>query len=440
MSEPTSNYSMFDLILRVAKAAGIAYYGSDGQKKASIPVNEHDVERCKDVVTDAIKMFIADAPVNGWRWMRRIAAITFATVETTGECDSVGSSTTLVDSDLENTYDTDDEIVGYYVYDLTQEIYGICTGYVASTSTITCSAGWLDYNDNASSLTPADEDDYSITNLKTVEGDKARYFLPEDFQGNVIGKITYAKDSNRGHIIDWAGEGEIRMRREVNVTISHPNRAAVRPYGSRRWELIVNPSPTAADTVIFPYELGFDKLRFESGTATNGAATAVSDSGLANLYPDDFFDNWIATIFSGTGQGATAVVTSYVGADGEFFVTDWLYSDGTAAATNPASGSAYYVEPVNNKHPAGMQFDEAILSACLAKAEMEFEDMNMGYMNKYLQKDLPAAHAIDIRSSPKKLGRMLSGSAIRRNWRVWEDVTNWSYNPTTGLWDISRDV
>lgn len=423
MAEPTSAYSMFDLILRVSKAAGVAYYGNAGNEKATIPINEFDLEECKSCVNDGIKMFIADAPANGWQWVRRIAEITFATIETTGECDSDGSSTTLVDSDLEDTYDEDDDINGYYVYDLTQEIYAQITDYTASGGIVTVAA-WLDYNGNTSSLTPADEDEYSITNLQTIEGDKARYLLPEDF-GTVMGKITYAKDSNRGHIIDWCSETEIRTRREVNVNTGHPYRAAIRAWGSRRWELIVDPSPTSADTVIFPYELGFDDLQIVSGIATAGATTSITIGGLANFYPDDYFNGWVGYITAGTGRGSYATITDYTGSSGKFDVADWLKPTGAAGGIDPTTNSGFYVEPVNNKHPAGRLFDEVILSACLAKAEMNFEDIRAGYFDKYLKKDLPAAYAIDVRLAPRKLGKLQSGSGPRREMieRVWNDVT-----------------
>jgi hypothetical protein len=55
-------------------------------------------------------------------------------------------------------------------------------------------------------------------------------------------------------------------------------------------------------------------------------------------------------------------------------------------------------------HPAGLQFDSAIVSACLAQTELEFSDIRPGYVAKYLNIDLPAAWAIDGRSGPKKIG------------------------------------
>ncbi|NIT61568.1 MAG: hypothetical protein GWN67_20510, partial [Phycisphaerae bacterium] len=410
MAESTSNYDFYDLMLRVAEAAGVAYYGNDGSERAAIPIDAHDLDKCRRAVNDGIKMFIADAPENGWRWMNRIMQVTFATVETTGTVDS-GNATTLVDATLATTYTTNDQIKNYYVYDKTQEIYAKITGYTAATGTITVSA-WLDYDDNTSSLTPTASDSFSITNLQTVNGEKTRYPLSQDFMGDFSGKITYAADSNRGHIINWCHPNLVRTKWESVVSDSHPTHAAVRPWRNRRWELIVDPSPTSGDTVEFPYRVGFDKLQIEAGIATAADSTSITIGGLANFYPDDYFNNWVGHIMAGTGRSSYATITDYTGSTGKFTVADWLKSTGAAGGIDPVANSSAYFEPNSNKHPAGMQFDEVVVSACLAKAETLFEGLQLDYspMEKYLQKDLPAAYRVDARSAPKRLGKMLSGS------------------------------
>lgn len=425
MSAPTSEYTIRDLIRRVAKAAGIAYYGSAGTGHATIPVDDHDFSQCLDVVNDGIKMFMANAPKNGWRWRNRIAQITFGTVETTGTVDS-GGATTLVDATLSSTYDADDDVNGYYVYDITQKIYALITDYTTATGTVTVAA-WLDYEDRASSLTPAAGDSFSITDVKTVAGDLARYWLPDDFQGEVAGDIHYAKDSGIGHLIEWAHESEIRFQREVAVTDSYPMQAAVRPSPARRrWELFVDPAPNAAKTVEFPYRVGFNSCLAVSGTAFNGSTTALvtTDAHVWKVYPDDYFNGWTIEIVSGTGRKSYAVITDFDSDDGSsavFTVAKWLAADGSSTGASPALNSVYFVTD-NYKHPAGPQFDEAVLSACLAKAELEFEDIKMGYNEKFYKVDLPMAHLIDARSAPRKLGQMRSGSGRQVNERIWNTV------------------
>jgi len=381
-------------MLDVALAAAVAYYGSDGQQPALVPINQHDLEKCLRCVNRGINMFIASAPAEGWRWMNRIMEVTLGTVQTEGTVDS-GSSTTLIDSTLSTTYDTNNEITGYYVYNKTKEIYGAITGYTTSTGTCFVAA-WLDYDDEVSTLVPVAGDSYSITDVKTIGGDKARYPLSQDFH---------------------------RVKREVTVTTGYPTRAAVRPWRKRRWELIVDPSPTAGDTLIFPYRVGFSELQMKTGTSNAGATTSLTDADLANLYPTDYFKGWYIYLIDGTGKGSYAKCTAYAAATGVFTVADWLSIDGSAGGTDPSTSTSYYVEPANNKHPAGQQHDDAIRAACLAMAEREFDDVNKGYMAEFIERALPSSHKIDARSAPRKLGMILPGTRPVRYKRTWTDVT-----------------
>lgn len=75
-------YTFSDLVKRAAELAGCAYYTDGGQGKAEVPIDAHDLDKCKRVVNDGFRMFVADAPVKGWKWMRRLASVTF---DATGE-------------------------------------------------------------------------------------------------------------------------------------------------------------------------------------------------------------------------------------------------------------------------------------------------------------------------------------------------------------------
>jgi hypothetical protein len=172
-----------------------------------------------------------------------------------------------------------------------------------------------------------------------IDSDSSRYLLAENFGGDVIGKIAYAKDSDRGHIINWCNEGHIRFLKETTVINGYPRKAAIRPYSptssaqssSRRFELIVDPAPIANDTIEFPYRIYFDQL-----------------------------------------------------------------SAGT------------------DLHPAGFRFDEGILAACKAQAEMEFDDIAAGWVERYYKVALPNAHKIDARSYPR---RLVADHIIERTWQ-----------------------
>ena len=198
-----------------------------------------------------------------------------------------------------------------------------------------------------------------------------------------------------------------------------PFLAAVLPNSTqRRWELIVDPEPTAEHTIVFPYKANFDKLTLVVGTATGGGTTTLTDTALIGLYANDHFNGQTIRIISGTGKTSYAVITDYVDATGVFTVADWLYQSGAAGGTDPAANCIYYVD-AGEVHPAGLQFDDAILSACRAQAEMEFSDVKRGFMEKYLSVDLPAAWAIDARSAPRKLGTGHSGGFMRQGGAVY---------------------
>ncbi len=434
MSEPTSRYTIQEILVRLAVEMGIAYYGSDGDGIAQVPIDAHNFDLCKKVVEDGIKKFIADAPVKGWRWMRRILSVNISSTRITGTVDSA-TTTTLVDATLATTYDSDDDLNDYYVYVLTGTgvgSYAQITDYDATGTPGECTvAAWLDENGNTGGTTPAATDTFAITSIETVGGDLARYPLPENFGGEADGSIQYAADTAHSHIIDWTSEAVIRQRRSVNVQTGYPILAAIRPFepvnsapsAKRRFELILDPQPSQADVLEFPYTLFFDRLKFQSGDASGGSGTTLVDSTIANIYADDYFNGWVIKITDGTGKGNYATVTDYTGTSGTFAVADWLTISGVGGGTDPVANDSYTVEPVNNLHPAGFRFDWAILTACLSEAEMQSEEQtSQRWTQDYMEKALPKAYEIDRRSAPRRLGSFIPRRDYLRR-RIWQDVT-----------------
>ena len=431
MAEPTSILKFEDLITRVAREAGIAYHGTAGDTKAMPPIDIHDLELCKEIVNDAIRMFIADAPRTGWRWRRRIMRVSVDNTRATGTVDSIPVANQLTDATLETTYDTNDDLNDYWCYILTGTgagSYAQITDYVASGGTITV-ADWLKANGAAGGTDPAATDTYAITKYETVAGDIARYPLAENFGGEVTGEIHYEKNSTHSALIDWVHESFIRRRKAQIVITGYPHYAAIRPleptsnalYPTRRYELVLDPDPNSTQVLEFPYVLTFDELDMECGVGDSGNNTTIVDA--TRTEGDEYFVGWKITIISGTGKGSYAiVVTPYTGSSGTFTVDDWLKADGTAGGTNPGANSIYSVEPQNNLHPAGARYDQAILSASLAQAEIMIEDIVSGFMNKYIQKDLMTAHQANARSAPRTLGTM-NMSRRHHRYRRWDDIT-----------------
>ncbi len=435
MSEPTIVLSIEGLVLRVAREAGIAFHGASGDERAMVPVDPHDLDLCLRIVNDGIRLFITSTPAKGWRWMRRLMSITMTATRVTGTADAA-DSTSITDLTLVDTYDDNTDLVGWFIYILTgtgEGSYAQIASYNGTTGKVTV-ADWLDSRGNAGGTDPAATDTFAITPVETVGGDIHRYPLAENFGGTPDGPIHYAANTNHAVHIDWVDESFIRSRRAVTVISTYPLYAAIRqlePYASgagptRRLEILFDPQPIAADTVEFPYSVYTNEAQMVTGSSSAGATTSVTDSSLAALYPDDYFNGWLIKIISGTGKNSYALVTDYTGSSGKFDVADWLSIDGTAGGTDPSTDSYYVVSPVTDLHPAGYRFDDAVVSACMGRAEQELEDLNgRGFLEKFYKVDLKMAHNLDARSAPRTLGttNKSDGGQSRFRERTWNTRT-----------------
>ncbi len=411
MAEPTSALGFYDLLLRIAEKAGMAYYGSAGQGKAIAPVDAFNLDKCKRIINDGFRLFVASPPAQGWLWQERMAEITLAATET-GTA-TAGAATTLTD----DTQDSDSNYIRTEANDYFNDWLltitagtgvgesAIVTDYVGATRTVTFSGGL------SGDSTP---DTTSIYQIEKVN------LMPEDFNGEVDGAVTYAASTNHGTELEIVDESLIRAIRADYISSGYPSKVAILPYrpvagslGTRRWELITDYAPVGTDVINVPYTSHFNKMDCETGIATAGATTTLSDTTY-RAEVDDYFLGWILTIIAGTGLGQTATITDYDEGDSKF-----TFSAGLSGSSTPDTTSVYYVEPAANLHPAGVKFDNCILQACYAEAEKQIEEINEGAVELYYKVSLPFAHKMDSRSRPRKLR---SKRAIVRE-RTWRNVT-----------------
>ncbi len=409
MGEPTSALSFEDLVIRVAELLSIADYDTTDESMIIPVTSKYEFELCVRIVNNAIRMFIADAPPKGWRWMKRIHSLTMA-VTYTGTATS-GGATTLVNSSIASSY-ADDFFTAYSIY-ITA---GTGIGESATVTDYTGSSGTFTFAALSGGSTPDTTTKYTIAkSTLAINGDGARYLLPEDFGGTVDGKITYQAGSAHGTQISWVDEARVRDFRSTTIQSGYPTWAATRPYSptsptiatSRRWEVMFEPRPASIQTVLFPYTMHFNKLQMRGGTSTGASSTTIVDS--SRHEPDDYFNSWVVTIIHGTGKYSYATVTDYTGSTGTFTVADWLDESGGAAGTDPTSGALYIVQPAANVHPAGFRFDNVIEAACKARAQMDTGDAGTNWIQEYRQVALPEAHRLDARSAPRTLGQMTNG-------------------------------
>ncbi len=403
MSEPTSALGFYDLLLRIAEKSGMAYYGDSGQGKAIAPVDVFNLDKCKRIINDGFRLFVASPPAQGWLWQERIAEVILAATET-GTATS-GSSTTLVDT---TNRDEDDDYFNDWLLTITAGTgvgeSAIVTDFDKGTSTITFSGGL------SGGSTP---DTTSIYQVEKVN------LLPEDFNGEVDGAVTYAASTNHGTELEIVDESLIRAIRADYISSGYPSKVAILPYrpvagslGTRRWELITDYASVGTDVINIPYTSYFNKMDCETGIADSGSATTIVDGDRGEA--DDYFNGWLLTVIAGTGLGETATIDDdYAGSTGTFTFT------ALSGGSTPDSTTVYYVEPATNLHPAGVKFDNCILQACYAEAEKQIEEINEGAVELYYKVSLPFAHKMDSRSRPRKLR---SKRAIVRE-RTWRNVT-----------------
>lgn len=246
--DPTAAMTFGDLIVKVAVKLAVAYYGVAGNEAAQAPTDAHDLAQCKDHINDGIRMFISDAPPNGWRWMRPTAALVLwpsvvvdAAVTATGVYDA-GTDLTTVTATAASFYPS---------MELKTIIFAETAGYTWQINSYV-SATQITLSGNKAFVDPRT---FSIA----ADGN---YTAPRTFGGQYTGPPTYEASSDAVSRIMWTSDSDIRRLREVgSLQLGTPTLLAVRRAATaRRWEVMAFPVPSAVVTVEFPYDLYFDEL------------------------------------------------------------------------------------------------------------------------------------------------------------------------------------
>lgn len=251
MAEPTSALTFADLIIELSRKMGTAFYGAAGDEAVQVPTNTYDLAESKRMVNNAIRMFVNDAPKNGWRWSKPIGSFTlWASV-------AVDSANTVTFAGYDPaTNKTTITVTSAAFLDTMEE--KTLTLTTTGDQTITDVVSTTSVKVSGELTSAINGETFSIT----ADGN---YTLPSTFAGSVAGEIAYAANSDLGVGISWSSEAVIREFRQDTDQSGDPFAAAVRPKSTvvgsrRRWELMVYPTPNASITVEFPFELAFDKL------------------------------------------------------------------------------------------------------------------------------------------------------------------------------------
>lgn len=391
MSESALTFSELQIYLAVQ--LGVAFYGAAGDEAAQAPTDTATLATIKGYANGGFRMFLNDAPPEGWRFQQPIASVVLwptssSTVNGTPvysdpsttvlantsifhdsmvghnlvfTVTSTANGAPVYDSDADNsTVNVDDAIFAVPPLEVGQIITFTVTGNSYTINAITDTTTVVvdgDASDEVDADTVTITRSYviaSITDAATAvvtgnaasESDGAtmtitangNYTLPSTFGGDFLGPVTYAAASNVGVSFTWTHEGQIRKLRENDSSTGDPYKIAIRKMDAtdiaRRFEMLVYPIPSSDRTIEFPYDLHFT------------AMTAAGDL-----------------------------------------------------------------------HPAGARFDEAVMAACEAFAEMHGEDALAGRTHYYRQFALPGAYRTNGRMAPKRLGSLLKREARFEDWR-----------------------
>lgn len=330
IAEPTSALTFNDLIIEVAYKIGCAYYGADGTGEPQLPVDTHDLIVCKRIVNKAVRMFINDGPSpNGWSWLKPIAQmdlwgqinagpgstnyltstayvsssnLTTLTLHTTG---IINSSTNVFwpSMELKTIYlggNPPSNVPGF------QNVSSTNTTGVPFTVVNYLTSSTVQIFGQPASSTFASTGTPSTSWSMIADGD---YTLPADFSGQYAGEISYVANTNRGTVLHWTAEANIRQRRQnYNFESGTPYQCAVRlmPTPSlpvdyapqrRRWQLMAWRVPNENLHILFPYVLGFQSLvnltdtppsPFSHDEALKAACLGVAEKEVTDAYGVDW--------------------------------------------------------------------------------------------------------------------------------------------------------
>ena len=387
MAEDALTYT--ELVAHVASQLGVAYYGVAGNEVAQAPTDTYTLAAVKDYVNGGIRMLLNDAPPEGWRCQQPTASIDlWATA--LGTCNGAPAF-----GDPEST-------VTVHARTFLDSMLGHKLKF-----TVTSTADGTPTYTAANGTTVIDVDDAIFSGVFAV-GQSITF----DATGNsyVVNTIT----DTTTVIVDGDASGEADGD---TVTIT-------RNY--------VIEAVTSALVV--------DVTGDASGEADGATVTVIADGNYT--LPSTFGGEYLGPISfaAGTAQGSIQWeseglvrrlrknTSSQTGVPSIAAVRKSDTARRWELVVYPTPGGNYTVEfpyelyftalsAVTDLHPFGAHYDETVMAACEAYAEMKGQDNLAGRVQYYEGKALPAAHRRNRRSGPKKLGNLLK----RRSPGDWRD-------------------
>jgi len=368
-----------ELVTHIASQLGVAYYGAAGNEAAQAPVDVYTLDAMQDYVNGGIRMLLNDAPPEGWRCQQPTASIVLWSTSSgvaNGAPVYVATSTVTVHARMFH-----DSMVGH-------NLKFTVTSTADGTPTYTAANG----------TTVIDVDDTIFSGVFAV-GQSITF----DATGNsyVVNTIT----DTTTVIVDGDASGEADgdtvtiTRNYVIASVTSSLVAVVTGDASGEADGAAM-TITADGNYTLPSTFGGEYLGPISYAAGEnpGASIQWTSEGMIRRLREN--------VSSQTGYPTLAAIRK------SSIVRRW------ELVVYPTPGGEYTVEfpyelyftalsATTDVHPAGAHYDETILAACEAYAEMKGENQLAGRLKYYREAALPAAHRRNRRSAPRKLGNLL---------------------------------
>lgn len=258
MSDPSLGLTFQDFQIRTAEYLGNAYYGANGQGAAQVPINVFALDLVTRLVNDGYRRFIGESPK--WNFLNVPVSITFNNAPFISSVSATGNVTTgvvtWVDSSIAGVY-ADNTYTGQgatLTHSDTSTDEGLVTAYVGSSGTFTATL-----SPNQPGETPQPGDSYSVAPTPMVAGQSYRYYMPDDFYGELLTPWTYNIGGPR-LTVETVPEVTIRELRAGANTTGTVSNCAFRPINTtaassgQRWEALFWPSPATTNTLTAMYK------------------------------------------------------------------------------------------------------------------------------------------------------------------------------------------
>lgn len=400
VNEPTSALTFRDLIIEVAVNIGVADYGANQNQAADIPQDIHDLDICKRVVNNAIRMVLADAPRNGWMWQTPVADIDLWADVATSATQGVAyvnipadnqTQLTAITAAFFPTMEGHEIVIGipwvtgvtYVANDIVQEggvRYSCAVGHVAGTFATDLAAG--NWTATGSPVVAS----YESPTVVRVAG---------NYAVTPAAAWVAATPYVAGNLVTSGGYRYTCLTAHTSAAAFATDLAAGLWATTDEFSMVSNGRFTLPKTFSGQYE---GTLTYASGANHGTPIELTGDMEIRH-----FQEN----VSSVTGYPRRAAIRRMPDNPRRWEMVTYPTPHADVIVTLPYELHFNNLVALSDLHPAGFAFDEIILAACLAVAERDVDDTLSGRMSYYQDKALVNAKKINARTFPRRLGNLL---------------------------------